>query len=332
MTGTPSDGPATVTTEAPPAPFTADDYRARMRAPPGRRGRRARRAAGRARPRPGVAHRLPARRETERLTLLVLPPARTRCSWSRPWRPRTPPEAPGAPALTLRDWTDGKDPYAAAAPLLDAARPVRRQRQRLGDAPARPAAGAARDLVRLAHRGPADAAGGEGRGRAGAAGGGGRGRRRGVRGDPARCRFAGRRETDVAADLAALLRRFGHSQVDFTIVALGPERRQPAPRGRRPRHRARRHGRPRLRRPQGRLRLRHLPHGPRRRTDRRGARGPRPRAGGPGGGVPCGTAGRGLPGRRPGGPRGHRRRRVRRPASSTAPGTASASPPTSRRT
>lgn len=34
--------------------------------------------------------------------------------------------------------------------------------------------------------------------------------------------FAGRRETDVAADVAALLRQFGHSQVDFTIVASGP--------------------------------------------------------------------------------------------------------------
>ena len=35
-------------------------------------------------------------------------------------------------------------------------------------------------------------------------------------------RFAGRRETDVGTDLAALLRRFGHSQVDFTVVGSGP--------------------------------------------------------------------------------------------------------------
>ena len=34
--------------------------------------------------------------------------------------------------------------------------------------------------------------------------------------------FAGRRETDVAADLAGLLRRFGHEQVDFTVVGSGP--------------------------------------------------------------------------------------------------------------
>ncbi len=35
-------------------------------------------------------------------------------------------------------------------------------------------------------------------------------------------RFSGRLESEVAADLAGLLRRFGHSQVDFTIVASGP--------------------------------------------------------------------------------------------------------------
>ncbi|UNO43906.1 aminopeptidase P family protein [Streptomyces sp. MST-110588] len=34
--------------------------------------------------------------------------------------------------------------------------------------------------------------------------------------------FAGRRESDVAADLARLLREHGHSQVDFTIVGSGP--------------------------------------------------------------------------------------------------------------
>jgi D-alanyl-D-alanine dipeptidase len=34
--------------------------------------------------------------------------------------------------------------------------------------------------------------------------------------------FAGRTESDVGADLAALLRKHGHSQVDFTIVGSGP--------------------------------------------------------------------------------------------------------------
>ncbi|MFI6481574.1 aminopeptidase P family protein [Nonomuraea sp. NPDC050663] len=35
-------------------------------------------------------------------------------------------------------------------------------------------------------------------------------------------RFSGRRETEVAADLAALLTEYGHSQVDFTVVGSGP--------------------------------------------------------------------------------------------------------------
>ena len=35
-------------------------------------------------------------------------------------------------------------------------------------------------------------------------------------------RFAGRKETEVAADLAELLHRHGHSQVDFTVVGSGP--------------------------------------------------------------------------------------------------------------
>jgi Xaa-Pro aminopeptidase len=35
-------------------------------------------------------------------------------------------------------------------------------------------------------------------------------------------RFAGRRESEVAADLAELLRGFGHEQVDFTVVGSGP--------------------------------------------------------------------------------------------------------------
>jgi Xaa-Pro aminopeptidase len=37
-------------------------------------------------------------------------------------------------------------------------------------------------------------------------------------------RFASRLETEVAADLADLLREFGHEQVDFTVVGSGPFR------------------------------------------------------------------------------------------------------------
>ena len=35
-------------------------------------------------------------------------------------------------------------------------------------------------------------------------------------------RFAGRTESEIAADLAGLLRGHGHSQVDFTVVGSGP--------------------------------------------------------------------------------------------------------------
>jgi len=41
-------------------------------------------------------------------------------------------------------------------------------------------------------------------------------------GEILRVAFAGRRETEVAADLAGLLRRFGHEEVDFTVVGSGP--------------------------------------------------------------------------------------------------------------
>ena len=37
-----------------------------------------------------------------------------------------------------------------------------------------------------------------------------------------RVRFAGRRESEIAADLAGFLRKHGHSQVDFTVVGSGP--------------------------------------------------------------------------------------------------------------
>ena len=43
--------------------------------------------------------------------------------------------------------------------------------------------------------------------------------------------FAGRREYEVAADLARLLRQFGHERVDFTVVGSGPN-------GARPHHEA----------------------------------------------------------------------------------------------
>lgn len=54
--------------------------------------------------------------------------------------------------------------------------------------------------------------------------------------------FEGRLETEVAADLARLLREHGHEQVDFTVVGrVGPPRREPTSRGRPQENPARRH-------------------------------------------------------------------------------------------
>ncbi|MFC8567162.1 M24 family metallopeptidase [Streptomyces sp. NPDC057245] len=204
------------------APFTADDYRARM-------DRAARAAAG-----AGLAGLLVAPgpdlvwltgyappADTERLTLLVLAPDRDPVLVVPALEAPDARNAAGASALTLHDWTDGKDPYAATAALLDASghfgvsdnawamHLLALQRTLPGTSyasltEALPMLRAVKDAAELdlvaAAGAAADAAFEEIRG----------------------VRFGGRRESEVAADLAGLLRRFGHSQVDFTIVASGP--------------------------------------------------------------------------------------------------------------
>ncbi|MEV8549081.1 aminopeptidase P family protein [Streptomyces glaucescens] len=205
-----------------PAPFTADDYRARME--------RATRAAADA----GLAGLLVApgpdlvwltgyapTATTERLTLLVLAAGTDPVLVVPTLEAPDAEKAAGAPALTLRDWTDGKDPYAATAALLDpsgrfgvsdnawAMHLLGLQKALPGTSyasltEALPMLRAVKDEAELrlltAAGAAADAAFEE------------------IRGVP----FAGRRESEIAADLAALLRRFGHEQVDFTIVASGP--------------------------------------------------------------------------------------------------------------
>ncbi|MFC7496379.1 MULTISPECIES: aminopeptidase P family protein [unclassified Nocardioides] len=129
--------------------------------------------------------------------------------------------AEGAAATTITDWTDGADPYAAASVLL---RPGGRYgvsdnawaMHLLGLQAALPGTGyhsltqrmpmlrAVKDeneLARLAAAGAAADA---------------------TYVEIQQVRFAGRRETDVAADLARLLREHGHEQVDFTVVGSGP--------------------------------------------------------------------------------------------------------------
>ncbi|WP_338483621.1 Xaa-Pro peptidase family protein [Streptomyces sp. SCSIO 75703] len=206
----------------PAARFTADDYRARMA--------RAVRSAADA----GLAGLLVApgpdlvwltgyapSADTERLTLLVLAPGRRPVLVVPALEAPDAEKAAGAPALTLRDWTDGQDPYAATAALLDgggrlgvsdntwALHLLGLQNALPGTSYA--ALTEALPLLR-AVKDPAEL---ELMAAAGAAA------------DAAfeeilTVRFAGRRESDVAADLDALLRRFGHSRVDFTIVASGP--------------------------------------------------------------------------------------------------------------
>ncbi|NUP21867.1 MAG: aminopeptidase P family protein [Streptomyces sp.] len=205
-----------------PAPFTADDYRTRME-----RAARTAADAGLAgllvAPGPDMVwltgYAPPA--ETERLTLLVLAPGRDPALVVPALEAPDAAKASGAPGLTLRDWTDGQDPYAATAALLDAsgrfgisdnawamhllalqktlpgtsyasltdALPMLRAVKDTAEVELLAAAGAAADATFEEIR---------------------------------KVPFGGRRESDVATDIADLLRAFGHSQVDFTIVASGP--------------------------------------------------------------------------------------------------------------
>ena len=158
---------------------------------------------------------------TERLTLLVLAtghdPTLVVPALERPDAE----SAPGAPAMTMVDWTDATDPYRLAAGLLrpdgrygisdstwamhvlglSQALPDSRYEALTSCLPMLRAVKDGPELARLAVAGAAaDAAYREILGAS----------------------FAGRRELEVAADLASMLRRFGHEQVDFTVVGSGP--------------------------------------------------------------------------------------------------------------
>ncbi|WP_217242934.1 aminopeptidase P family protein [Streptomyces sp. AC555_RSS877] len=158
---------------------------------------------------------------TERLTLLVLvPESEPRLLVPAPQRPDAE-AAPGAGALRVSQWRDGQDPYAAAAGLLrpnghygvsDAtwalhllglqeALPLTTYRALSMSLPMLRAVKDDHELARLAAAGAAADAAYE---------------------EILAVRFAGRRETDVAGDLARLLLAHGHGQVDFTVVGSGP--------------------------------------------------------------------------------------------------------------
>jgi Xaa-Pro aminopeptidase len=158
---------------------------------------------------------------SERLTMLVLQadrePAMILPAFERAGAER----APGAGAIGLTEWSDGDDPYAAAAPLLDAAAtyaisdstwalqvlglqeavPGTRYVSMTSGLPMLRATKDADELERLSAAGAAADACFE---------------------EILGVRFAGRTETELAADLAARLLAHGHSQVDFTLVGSGP--------------------------------------------------------------------------------------------------------------
>ena len=158
---------------------------------------------------------------TERLTLLVLRPDHEPTLLA-PLLERPDAEAAaGAAALTIRDWADGSDPYAEAGGLLDPGGryavsdsawamhllglqellPATRYEAMTQCLPMLRAVKDDAELARLEAAGAAaDSAFRE----------------------VVTLHFAGRRETEVAADLARLLREFGHEQVDFTVVGSGP--------------------------------------------------------------------------------------------------------------
>ncbi|MFE3187321.1 aminopeptidase P family N-terminal domain-containing protein, partial [Streptomyces violascens] len=203
-----------------PAPFTADDYRARM-------ARAARSAAG-----AGLAGLLVAPGPdlvyltgyqptaiTERLTALVLAAGQDPVLVVPTLEAPDAAHAAGAAALTLRDWTDGKDPYAVTAPLLDvdgrfgvsdnawAMHLLGLQKELPGTSyvaltEALPMLRAVKDEHELARLEAAGAAADE------------------AYGEIVKVRFAGRKETEVAADLAALLMKYGHSRPCWSIHSV----------------------------------------------------------------------------------------------------------------
>ncbi|GAA2435894.1 M24 family metallopeptidase [Streptomyces mauvecolor] len=205
-----------------PAPFTADDYRARMA-----RAARSAADAGLAgvlvAPGPDLVYLTGYQPTaiTERLTVLVLAAGQDPVLVVPTLEAPDAAHAAGAAALTLRDWTDGKDPYAVTAPLLDvdgrfgvsdnawAMHLLGLQKELPGTSyvaltEALPMLRAVKDEHELARLEAAGAAADE------------------AYGEIVKVRFAGRKETEVAADLAALLMKYGHSQVDFTVVGSGP--------------------------------------------------------------------------------------------------------------
>ncbi|KAA1422489.1 aminopeptidase P family protein [Mumia zhuanghuii] len=210
------------TTRVPPAAFTNDDYAARMR-----RAVDDAAAAGLdgllVTPGPELVWLTGYQPTaiTERLTVLVLRPDHEPALLVPTLERPDAEAAVGAPTLSIVDWADGEDPFVRAAALvgeastmgisdsawalhllgLQAAVPGSAYRSLTDGLPMLRAVKDANELARLGAAGAAADAAYE---------------------QIVGVRFAGRKETDVAADLARLLRELGHEQVDFTVVGSGP--------------------------------------------------------------------------------------------------------------
>ena len=161
----------------------------------------------------------------ERLTLLVLAPGRDPAMLVPVLERPAAAASPVGEGIELLAWADGEDAYEAAARLIGAGRfaitdqtwachvlGLQRAAERCSFVPASavvPLIRAVKDERELelltAVARAADAA----------------------FGDILRVPFAGRSESDVAADLAEALRRRGHESVDFTIVGSGPNAASP---------------------------------------------------------------------------------------------------------
>jgi D-alanyl-D-alanine dipeptidase len=202
-------------------PFTADDFGARME-----RAARSARDAGLAgllvTPGPDLLYLTGYEpMVTERLTMLVLMPDQEPALIVPTLERPVAEAAPGRSKVTLTDWSDGTDPYEAAAPMLDP-----KGRYALSDAawamhliglqgrlpdsgyvsmtealPLLRAIKDADELARMTAAGEAaDAA----------------------FYDIVQVQFAGRKESEIGSDLANALRAHGHSAVEFTVVGSGP--------------------------------------------------------------------------------------------------------------
>ena len=204
-----------------PAPFTSEDFAHRM-ARAAEQAREAGLAGLLVAPGPDLVYFTGyAPMISERISVLVINVARDPVMLVPSLERSGAAGAPGVAAIALSAWSDGEDPYRATAGLLDAT-----GRYAISDSAwalhllglqgALPQSGFVSMTEALPMlRAIKDADELE---RLTAAG-------RAVDGcfeEIIRSRFEGRREREIAADLATLLREHGHSRVDFTVVGSGP--------------------------------------------------------------------------------------------------------------